>query len=94
MSEREKDREKVGQGERGGQPQLSASVNVLTEHLNFSLCHELFVSPNTGCVFVCFFVCVLKVLQDRKSCGLYSSTEEPSLFLSTRSLPTVFPSAW
>lgn len=28
-----------------GQPQLSASVKVLTTHLGISMCHELFVSP-------------------------------------------------
>lgn len=56
-TERESDGEKVGQEKRGGQPQLSASVNVLTTQLNISLCHDLFVSHN-----VCVFVCVLKVL--------------------------------
>lgn len=53
MCERDRDREKVGQRKRGGQPQLSASVDVLTAHFNISLCHELFVSPN-----VCLFACV------------------------------------
>lgn len=61
LCETETDREKVGQGKRGGksdgQPQLSASVNVLTAHLNISVCHELFVSPNV-CLFVCEHVCV------------------------------------
>lgn len=65
MSETERDRGKVGQGEKEAarQPRLSASVNVLTAHLNISLCHELFVSANM-CLFAC--VCVLKVLQERK----------------------------
>ena len=44
-SERKGQRESRA-GKRGGQPQLSASVNVLTAHLNISMCHELFVSPN------------------------------------------------
>lgn len=52
---RERDREKVGQ------PQLSASVNVLTAHLHISMCHELFLSPNL-CIslHVCACVCALK----------------------------------
>lgn len=53
VSKRERDGEKVGQGKRDGQPQLSASVNVLTAHLNISMCHKLFVSPN-----VCLFATV------------------------------------
>lgn len=62
VSKRERDGEKVGQGKkrggkRDGQPQLSASLNVLTAHLNISMCHELFVSPNV-CLFVCQRVCV------------------------------------
>lgn len=56
VRERERDREKVGQGKRGGQPQLSASVNVLTVHLHISMCHE---SPNMYvCLRVCMFACV------------------------------------
>lgn len=58
VSERGSDGEKVGQEKRGGQPQLSASVNVLTAQLNISLCHDLFVSHN---VCVHLFACVLKV---------------------------------
>lgn len=65
--ERERDREKVGQGKRGGQPQLSASVNVLTAHLNISMCHELFVSPNICvCLHVRACLCILKVLRERR----------------------------
>lgn len=59
VSERGSDGEKVGQEKGGGQPQLSASVNVLTAQLNISLCHDLFVSHN---VCVHLFACVLKVL--------------------------------
>lgn len=61
MCAREKrDIEKVGQREkRGGQPQLSASVNVLTAHLNISMCHKLFVSSNMCvCSDVCVCLCV------------------------------------
>ncbi len=61
VCERERDREKVGQGERGGQPQLSASANVLTAHLYISMCHELFVSPN-----MCVCLCELKGLGKRR----------------------------
>lgn len=58
---RERDREKVGQEKREGQPQLSASVNVLTAHLHISMCHELFVSPHL-CIslHVCACLCALK----------------------------------
>lgn len=59
--ERESNGEKVGQEKRGGQPQLSASLNVLTAQLNISLCHDLFVSHNV-CVCVCLLACVFKVL--------------------------------
>ena len=92
-------REKVGQGERDGQPQFSASANVLTARLNIFMCHELFVSRNVclfACVCVCLHVCVcmLKVLWDKRALVTFvHSDREPSLFLSTRSLPAVHPSA-
>lgn len=59
---------KVGQGKRGGQPQLSASLNVLTVHLNISLCHELFVSPNMHlCLWgVCVCVCAKGNVVEKK----------------------------
>lgn len=77
-------------GKRDGQPQLSASLNVLTVQLNISMCHELFVSPN-----VCLFVCV-QGAEGLRGCGRTRSlsVREPSLFLSTRSLPAAHPSAW
>lgn len=80
---------KVGQGKRGGQPQLSASLNVLTVHLNISLCHELFVSPNMR---LCLW-CVCAKGWKKAAATPFPSTGEPSLFLSTRSLPAVCPSA-
>lgn len=51
---RERDSEKSRTGKRDGQPQLSASLNVLTVHLNISMCHHLFVSPDM-CLFACVF---------------------------------------
>lgn len=53
MRDRKGQRESRTGGKRGSQPQLSAPLNVLTAHLNISLCHELFVSPN---VCVCLHV--------------------------------------
>lgn len=79
MSERERDREKVGQRKRGSQPQLSASVNVLTAHLNIPLCHELFVSPK-----MCVCVRVFKVLWLREwKCYSHGG----SFYLGTISVP-------
>lgn len=71
---------RTGGKEAARQPRLSASVNVLTAHLNISLCHELFVSANM-CLFACVCVCA------EGAAGAKKKKKKGSFYWGTLSVP-------